>query len=403
MKKRIIIALILLLTVVVAIMLAVMPRNLSMTDAVAAEGESVYLTVSLEKTVTTNAMAISYEYDASVLEPLRSDSQWIPESLLQDFSEFGSHGVWGAKETVAVSGDICTLAFRILPNAEFKRSTVRCLLTIQNEDGEKTYRASAKITPACDHEYGSWVDAEQGEHTRTCILCNHVQNQSHVWKNSKADGLASICTVCGGQQTDQVNEDLQSGLTTGESPWGGGIGENGQWGSTAENDTTEPVQDSISSNEASSENHMMWGNQDNQQSNSIDGNGLWGNAYGENSVAETTKPIDSTASADNSWMAFYPTQETTAPTTEETTEYQNPSWMGNLDTSIFQQSSTPTETGEAETQDTNHTTPTEDLHEGHDHTQTVQKIDPLTACVVLGVLLLGGIFAFIFLKKKKHQ
>lgn len=83
---------------------------------------------------------------------------------------------------------------------------------------------------------------------------------------------------------------------------------------------------------------------------------------------------------------------------EATLQNQNPIWTEHLNTSIFQNATAPIE-------DHNHsdTAPTVDSHEDHDHTQTMQRINPLTAFVLLGVLILALVVALIFLKKKKHH
>jgi len=315
----------------VVIAFVIMPKNLTMSDAVAAEGAIVNLTVSLKKPVTANAMAISYDYDATVLEPLRSDNQWIPKGVLQDFSEFGSHGVWSSEDTVDISGDVCTLAFRVLPNAEYKRSTVRCSLTLQNADSEKKFTTSARITPACNHKYSPWVDTEQGEHSRICTLCDYVQTQPHTWDSGESkDNLVYTCTACGSQHSGQL---------------GGSFDEKG---------TVESEQTTISSN--------------------------------------------------NPWKDFYhqPNQET-ASHTEEPTQNQTPSWMEHLDTSIFQETTAPTDDSSEEIHDHDHAVPTTDPHEGHVHAQTTQNSNPLTVCALLGVAILFGVVAWLFLKKRKHH
>ena len=99
MKKLIFIALAVLLAAFLVVAFVVMPKSLSMTDVVAAEGDNIYVIVSLEKPVSANTMAISYEYDASVLEPLKADHQWSQQGYLQDFSQFGSYGVWCIEES----------------------------------------------------------------------------------------------------------------------------------------------------------------------------------------------------------------------------------------------------------------------------------------------------------------
>ena len=386
----------------VVIAFVIMPKNLTMSDAVAAEGAIVNLTVSLKKPVTANAMAISYDYDATVLEPLRSDNQWIPKGVLQDFSEFGSHGVWSSEDTVDVSGDVCTLAFRVLPNAEYKRSTVRCSLTLQNADSEKKFTTSARITPACNHKYSPWVDTEQGEHSRICDLCDYVQTQPRTWDSGESkDNLVYTCTACGSQHSDQLITTHQNNSADGKNPWGSNIG---GWGSFAEQTVTESTQTPSSGNQASISNQIPWGknfNEDNWEGGNPSTSGQLGGSFDEKGTVASEQ---TTISSNNPWKDFYqqPNQET-ASHTEEPTQNQTPSWMEHLDTSIFQETTAPTDDSSEEIHDHDHAVPTTDPHEGHVHAQTAQKSNPLTVCALLGVAILFGVVAWLFLKKRKHH
>lgn len=57
-----------------------------------------------------------------------------------------------------------------------------------------------------EHEWGEWVDNEDGTHTRTCSVCKGTETEQHVWgEGEEQDGaLTYTCTLCDAAHEDHV-------------------------------------------------------------------------------------------------------------------------------------------------------------------------------------------------------
>jgi hypothetical protein len=129
MRKWIVFAL--LMAVLMAAVPCVAAQGIAVTDASAAPGQIVYLTVSLQESVRGDSMAVIYECDTDLLKPEPTACRWSTEGILQDFGDQMA-GVWADDEAKDRKGEICILAFRVQPGANFRETEVKVTLKIKN-------------------------------------------------------------------------------------------------------------------------------------------------------------------------------------------------------------------------------------------------------------------------------
>lgn len=159
-------------------------------------GELVYMTMSLTEPVIGDSMAVTYTYDKNILSPELGAFSWEQKGLLQDFGKTNNAGVWAAKETVKLEGDICVLAFRVLEGAKLTETSVSCTLIVKNSDQEAgRFMAQGSVWQQCEHEFGKWQDIGSLGHSRVCANCGRSQTQSHNYDTGQDKTDASGATV----------------------------------------------------------------------------------------------------------------------------------------------------------------------------------------------------------------
>lgn len=187
--------------------------GLSVSDGYGQPGDTVYLAVMLDSTVTGDSMGISYTYDDAVLEAVPAASTWNVQGVLQDFDD-KNQGVWASDAARALNGTVCVLAFRIRPEAKLTQTTVSCTVVIRNGSAEVgSYTAQAAVSGGCNHQFGAWSDIGAVGHSRECSLCQSKQTQSHSWNagavrenpdNPQTDWMVFTCTVCGAEKRLEI-------------------------------------------------------------------------------------------------------------------------------------------------------------------------------------------------------
>ena len=182
--------------------------GITMTDAVGKSGETVYITVSLAQAVNADQISVEYSYDAKILLPRQDLCSWKVQGALQDFNKVRPYGAWAAASSKQVSGEVCVLAFQVLPGVSFDGTKVACTLTVMN--GGKvvgTHNAESAVRTTCSHSYGAWTSRDELVHIRSCSICKDEQSGVHTWdagkqipdpKNSSNSLLVYTCTVCSG-------------------------------------------------------------------------------------------------------------------------------------------------------------------------------------------------------------
>lgn len=187
--------------------------TLSVTDAAAEPGKTVYLTVMLNDSVVGNTLGISYSYDSEVLTAVTGSNSWGQEGILQDFSKQDS-GVWAVSDPVDLKGPICVLAFQVAEDASFTKTEVTCTVIVKNGSTEvATYTAVGAVTMACEHSFSGWTDKGAAGHSHSCTKCGLTQTESHHWDSGKVtqkedEPNVSVttytCGLCGATKQTEV-------------------------------------------------------------------------------------------------------------------------------------------------------------------------------------------------------
>lgn len=208
------------LAVAFALSVSAQQDILKVSNATAKKGETIYLTLELTQPVEGNTVAVKYSYDSKLLKPVVESCEWVPQGFMENFDKANPTGVWSVKDAIDLKGGLCILAFKVREDADFTKEYVTCEVNIKN--GNKTVNkepltATAVITMDCAHSYGSWKDAGNAGHIRTCTLCKQDNTQSHTWdqgkeSQSKEPGKVEMlytCTACGGTKTVTQNKEQE--------------------------------------------------------------------------------------------------------------------------------------------------------------------------------------------------
>lgn len=186
---------------------------LTMSNATASQGQTVYLTVKLNESVVGDTVSISYQYDTELLRAVRKSCSWAREGILQDFN-YTKAGVWASLTAEDLKGDLCTLAFVLRSDVSFVSTQVSCTVMVRNGATDVgTYEATGTITYSCEHQFGSWESVDGNLiHTHTCSACGARESQSHSWDdgetsvdptNPHLENTTYTCTVCGAVRVTQ--------------------------------------------------------------------------------------------------------------------------------------------------------------------------------------------------------
>lgn len=207
----------------------------TLTSAKGGPGQTVYLTLELQKSVEASAVGVNCQFDETLLTAQPELSTWEREGLLFAF-EKDNMGVWAAEKPVDLKGKLCVLAFQVNDGVAFDSTEVTVTVVLKDGAAEKgSYTATGLITCECTHDYGSWESTGNLNHVRVCSLCGGKNTQNHSWdpgeKQTQSDGttlLVRTCTVCKARTGVDVTEAEQesSGL----------LGAEGVGGDTADND-----------------------------------------------------------------------------------------------------------------------------------------------------------------------
>lgn len=201
--------------------------ELTVSDAQTQPGKTVYLTVTLNQPIEADTVGISYSYDAEALKPLPDSCSWSKKGMLQDFNA-QDKGVWTTGEEMQLKGELCTLAFRVLDEADFSSTEVHCTVVVKN--GAETvaeYQAKGTVTQVCAHTYGKWEQVDEQMHRHTCSKCGAAVSQSHSWSNGtvKDDPQSPgkkiteyQCSSCGGKKTVAAAIDTSTLFPQGTQP-----------------------------------------------------------------------------------------------------------------------------------------------------------------------------------------
>lgn len=192
---------------------------MSVTDAAAEPGQTVFLTVRLNESAVGDTLAISYDFDSKLLTAIPESCKWERSSQLADFDKNKNIGAWAAPSIMDLKGDICTLAFRINTGVSFKSTKVTCTMQVMHGNQVAgTYTAAAIVSVSCKHgSYGDWLSRDPLVHGRSCSQCGNVQSGTHKWDSgvlseNPSDSLSKLltltCNLCKGTKTIVVTDSL---------------------------------------------------------------------------------------------------------------------------------------------------------------------------------------------------
>lgn len=196
---------------------------LEMTDAQAKAGQTVYLAVALNESVTANAIGVKCEFDKALLKALPDYSTWEIEGILSAFKA-DNDGAWASQSAQDVTGKLFVLAFQVKDGTTFPYTNVKCTVVLKNADKEVgNYTVEGSISSDCQHTYGNWKSAGTQNHVRVCTICGQKNSQNHQWDQGKETEtqqhttlLTKTCLVCRQQSIWEVSN--QTGQMTPVGP-----------------------------------------------------------------------------------------------------------------------------------------------------------------------------------------
>lgn len=213
--RRFILAALVLLMLVTPCLAA---ETVSVNDATAAAGQTLYLTVTLESPLKANTVGITCQFDKTLLEAQPALSSWAVKGVLSAFEQ-DNMGAWATGSETQLTGKLCVLAFRIKDGAAFDSTEVTCTLKFKTDAKELgQYTCKAKVSCQCDHSYGDWKSTGGMNHERVCSLCGGKNTQVHQWddgtERKQENGTVIItktCLVCKEQLKTQMPAGSEQG------------------------------------------------------------------------------------------------------------------------------------------------------------------------------------------------
>lgn len=186
---------------------------LTVSNASAQTGQTVFVSVMLNSAVTADSVALSYDYDNTVLKAIPGSCEWSVNGDLDNFNNKNA-GVWAVSSAKELKGELCVLAFQALQDATLKDTKVSVTVSLQKLGKEVgSYKATGTVTLGCGHRYGNWTYKDLTTHSRTCELCGEGTTGSHTWDDGvlKDDSQSAAtqmkvftCQVCSGTRELEV-------------------------------------------------------------------------------------------------------------------------------------------------------------------------------------------------------
>ena len=112
-------------------------------------GESIELFVKAENFVAATSMLFTLEYDKAVLEFDAANSAWLVDAFIKNLK--ADAGVMAVENATKFDGNILKLVFKAKADAKVGDTTVKCNLTVKNDDVAlvvESVAGTVKVTPA---------------------------------------------------------------------------------------------------------------------------------------------------------------------------------------------------------------------------------------------------------------
>lgn len=204
--------------------------SLSMSSGTAKQGGTVTLNVNMNKNPGLVTLAISVEYDTSVLQLTKvTDAGLVVGSQLNTSYSSPYKITWvdgAATKNNTKTGKIASFTFKVKDSAKVGATnvTLKFSESYDSNYGENTFSASSgKVTVTCkNHSFGAYTKVSDSQHSRTCSACKYVEKTSHSWNSGTVTKPASCkeagsktvtCTKCNHsvKQTIQKTADHKYG------------------------------------------------------------------------------------------------------------------------------------------------------------------------------------------------
>jgi len=345
---------------------------ITVTGDKAERNEMVYVTVALENCADANTLAISMEYDSTVLKKVASRCQWLEAGDLQDFDITKDNGVWFVEDATDLNGDICKLAFQVKADAPIGKTNVKCTVTVKNDATViGTYTATGTVEVTCEHVGTEGTKVDDTKHKYSCTYCQTEVTEAHTWDTGKITKPATeteagtkeyTCTLCKATKQETIPATGEGEDDGSDTPGTGGSGD--------EDDNDTPGTGGSGS-----------GNQGGTTTPGTGDSNQGGSTKPESNKPSTNKPgttTPGTTTPDDSTQGSETTPGTETVTPEDTQEPE-------------------TEENESVEQDTEDVS--DDVQGGD--TKPSNEGNPMTVVAVIVVIALIGAVAFVLLKKKK--
>lgn len=196
--------------------------SLRLTSASGNPGDTITLQVNLNSNPGLVTMTIKVSYDTSVIQLINvSDTGLLVGAQLNTrySSPYTISWVDGATtNNNNKTGTIAIFTFKILDSAAAGDSkvTLQFIDSYDTDYNENSFSVSSgKVTVNCNHSYGKWDDAGNGQHTRICSACSDIDSNNHIWSNGvvtkhpscKESGVKTyMCTICSATKTESIGK-----------------------------------------------------------------------------------------------------------------------------------------------------------------------------------------------------
>ena len=176
-------------------------------------GDTVTITVSLSTVEDCRSAGFAHSFNTSVFEFV-SGSCTLSGVAMGSVNSSAASFAYGSGTTV--SGQVFTYTLKVKDNAPYGTYSVSGTANVRDTNGSiSTSVSAASITVACDHSYGSWTNADTGNHQKVCSKCGDIQTASHTWNSGtitkqpscKETGTKTFaCTACNATKTETMGK-----------------------------------------------------------------------------------------------------------------------------------------------------------------------------------------------------
>ena len=159
--------------------------SLSRSDKTVHRGDTFTITVKLSGMAKAKAATIEVSVPSGLqLTKGASSNKNLQVTPNLDKGRF----LFYSMSDVDINGNLAMLTFKVKSDSSFAEKSI----SVSVQAGGSTYKATAKVTVACQHKYGNWSSAGGTNHKRTCSICKATETKKHVFDNA----CDTTCNSC---------------------------------------------------------------------------------------------------------------------------------------------------------------------------------------------------------------